>query len=130
MGGHVVDRIACLSTLTLKMSDIYKKNCAWENIFYMNILELSSQNMGDISGMCNNVTYDFFFFAHGRYQKTESAIKATAEKTTSLFGGIGSAVSNKIGALKNTESFRSMEERVTGAVSAVKVDHLKIKYLS
>jgi len=55
------------------------------------------------------------------YQKTESAIKATAEKTTSLFGGIGSAVSQKIGALKNTESFRSMEERVTGAVSAVKV---------
>jgi len=54
------------------------------------------------------------------YQKTESAIKATAEKTTSLFGGIGSAVSNKIGALKNTESFRSMEERVTGAVSNIK----------
>jgi hypothetical protein len=54
------------------------------------------------------------------YQKTESAIKATAEKTTSLFGGIGSAMSQKIGALKNTESFRSMEERVSTAVSSVK----------
>jgi len=54
------------------------------------------------------------------YQKTESAIKATAEKTTSLLGGIGSAMSQKIGALKNTESFRSMEERVSSAVSSVK----------
>jgi len=54
------------------------------------------------------------------YQKTESAIKATAEKTTSLFGGIGSAVSQKIGALKNTDSFRSMEERVSSAVTTVK----------
>ena len=31
-------------------------------------------------------------------------------------------MSQKIGALKNTESFRSMEERVTSAVSTVKVD--------
>jgi len=54
------------------------------------------------------------------YQKTESAIKATAEKTTSLLGGIGSAMSQKIGALKNTDSFRSMEERVSSAVSSVK----------
>jgi chromosome segregation ATPase len=59
------------------------------------------------------------------YQKTESAIKATAEKTTSLFGGIGSAMSQKLGALKNTESFRSMEERVSSAVSTVKV-HTKM----
>lgn len=58
----------------------------------------------------------------GRYQKTESAIKATAEKTTSLLGGIGSAMSQKIGALKNTDSFRSMEERVSSAVSSVKVN--------
>jgi len=57
-----------------------------------------------------------------RYQKTESAIKATAEKTTSLLGGIGSAMSQKIGALKNTDSFRSMEERVSSAVSSVKVN--------
>jgi len=59
------------------------------------------------------------------YQKTESAIKATAEKTTSLLGGLGSAVSQKIGALKNTDSFRSMEERVSSAVSTVKV-HTKM----
>jgi hypothetical protein len=67
----------------------------------------------------------FWFFLF-RYQKTESAIKATAEKTTSLFGGIGSAMSQKIGALKNTESFRSMEERVSSAVTTVKVN--KVRY--
>lgn len=55
------------------------------------------------------------------YQKTESAIKATAERTTSLLGGIGSAMSQKLGALKNTDSFRSMEERVSSAVGSVKV---------
>jgi hypothetical protein len=48
-------------------------------------------------------------------------VKATAEKTTSFLGGIGSAMSQKIGALKNTDSFRSMEERVSSAVSSVKV---------
>ena len=35
--------------------------------------------------------------------------------------GIGSAIGGKLGALKNTESFRSMEERVSSAVSTVKV---------
>jgi len=54
------------------------------------------------------------------YQKTESAIKATAEKTTSIFGGIGSAMSQKLGALKNTESFRSMEERMSSVATTVK----------
>jgi len=53
------------------------------------------------------------------YQKTESAIKTTAEKTSSLFGEIGSAVSQKIGALKNTETFKSMEEKVSSAVTTV-----------
>jgi len=53
------------------------------------------------------------------YQKTESAIKTTAEKTSSLFGEIGSAVSQKIGALKNTDTFKSMEEKVSSAVTTV-----------
>jgi len=54
------------------------------------------------------------------YQKTEAGIKGAAEKTTSLLGGIGSAMSQKIGALKNTDSFRSMEERVSTVVTSVK----------
>jgi hypothetical protein len=58
-----------------------------------------------------------------RYQKTESVIKTTAEKTTSLLGGFGSTVSTKIGQLKNSESFRSFEERVGSAYENVKVTH-------
>ncbi|XP_046384492.1 tumor protein D54 isoform X2 [Ischnura elegans] len=54
------------------------------------------------------------------YQKTESAIKATAEKTTSILGGIGSNISCKLGQLKNSESFRSFEERVGSAYENVK----------
>jgi hypothetical protein len=71
--------------------------------------------------------FQFGFLYLFRYQKTESAIKATAEKTTSLFGGIGSAVSQKIGALKNTESFRSMEERVSTVAASVKVREFSIE---
>jgi hypothetical protein len=56
-----------------------------------------------------------------RYQKTESVIKTTAEKTTSLLGGFGSTVSTKLGQLKNSESFRSLEERVGSAYENVKV---------
>lgn len=55
------------------------------------------------------------------YQKTESVIKTTAEKTTSLLGGFGSTVSSKLGQLKNSESFRSFEERVGSAYENVKV---------
>lgn len=54
------------------------------------------------------------------YQKTESVIKTTAEKTTSLLGGFGSSVSSKLGQLKNSESFRSFEERVGSAYENVK----------
>lgn len=54
------------------------------------------------------------------YQKTESVIKTTAEKTTSLLGGFGSSVTSKIGQLKNSESFRSFEERVGSAYENVK----------
>jgi hypothetical protein len=55
------------------------------------------------------------------YQKTESVIKTTAEKTTSLLGGFGSTVTSKLGQLKNSESFRSFEEKVGSAYENVKV---------
>uniref|UniRef100_A0A1B6D8J0 Tumor protein D52 n=1 Tax=Clastoptera arizonana TaxID=38151 RepID=A0A1B6D8J0_9HEMI len=54
------------------------------------------------------------------YQKTESVIKTTAEKTTSLLGGIGSGLTSKLGQLKNSESFRSFEEKVGSAYENVK----------
>lgn len=48
-------------------------------------------------------------------------IKTTAEKTTSLLGGIGSGLTMKLGQLKNSESFRSFEEKVGTAYENVKV---------
>ncbi|XP_046989733.1 tumor protein D54 isoform X1 [Schistocerca americana] len=54
------------------------------------------------------------------YQKTESVIKTTAEKTTTLLGGLGSSVTTKIGQLKNSDSFRSLEEKVGSAYENVK----------
>ncbi|XP_039289628.1 tumor protein D54 isoform X4 [Nilaparvata lugens] len=54
------------------------------------------------------------------YQKTESIVKTTAEKTTSLLGGLGSGLTSKLGQLKNSESFRSFEEKMGSAYENVK----------
>uniref|UniRef100_U5EZ65 Tumor protein d54 n=1 Tax=Corethrella appendiculata TaxID=1370023 RepID=U5EZ65_9DIPT len=54
------------------------------------------------------------------YQKTESVIKSTAGKTTSVFGGISSKVSQKLTEMKHSDSFRSFEERVGSAYENVK----------
>uniref|UniRef100_A0A023F916 Putative tumor protein d52 family n=1 Tax=Triatoma infestans TaxID=30076 RepID=A0A023F916_TRIIF len=54
------------------------------------------------------------------YQKTESVIKATTEKTSSILGGLGSGISTKLGQLKNSESFKSFEEKVGSAYENVK----------
>lgn len=50
-------------------------------------------------------------------------IKPIAEKTTSLFGGISSGFTSKLGQLKNSESFRSLEEKVGSAYENVKVSN-------
>lgn len=54
------------------------------------------------------------------YQKTETALKSTAEKTTGFLGSIGTGLSAKLGAVKNSDTFRSMEERVGTVYSSVK----------
>ena len=59
-----------------------------------------------------------------RYQKTNEALKTTAEKTTTFLGGLGSGLTAKLGAVKNSETFRSIEERVGSAYTNVKVSAL------
>ncbi|XP_029157838.1 tumor protein D53 homolog isoform X3 [Nylanderia fulva] len=54
------------------------------------------------------------------YQKTESVLKSTAEKTTSILGGFGSGISMKLGQMRNSDSFRSLEERVGSACENIK----------
>lgn len=53
-------------------------------------------------------------------------IKATTEKTSSILGGLGSGISTKLGQLKNSESFKSFEEKVGSAYENVKVQILFI----
>lgn len=56
-----------------------------------------------------------------RYQKTESVLKTTAEKTSSIFGGITGGLSSKFSQMKNSDSFRNLEEKVGSAYDNVKV---------
>lgn len=55
------------------------------------------------------------------YQKTESLVKTTAEKTSSLLGGLTSGISSKLSQMKKSDSYRSIEERVGSAYENVKV---------
>lgn len=55
------------------------------------------------------------------FQKTESAIKTTAEKTTSILGGFTSGLTNRLSQMKKSDSYRSIEERVGSAYENVKV---------
>uniref|UniRef100_A0A8D8HFP4 Tumor protein D54 n=2 Tax=Culex pipiens TaxID=7175 RepID=A0A8D8HFP4_CULPI len=54
------------------------------------------------------------------YQKTETAIKTTAGKTTSVLGGFTSKLTGKISEMKQSDSFRSFEERVGSAYENVR----------
>lgn len=56
------------------------------------------------------------------FQKTESAIKTTAEKTSSILGGLTSGITNKLSQMKKSDSYRSIEERVGSAYENVKVN--------
>ena len=52
-----------------------------------------------------------------RYQKTAEGVKAGAEKTGAMFGGL----SAKIAAIKESDTFRNLEEKVGSAYTNVKV---------
>lgn len=55
------------------------------------------------------------------YQKTASAISTTAEKTTSIFGGLTSGLSSRLTQMKKSESYKSLAENVDSAYQNVKV---------
>ncbi|KAH0553923.1 hypothetical protein KQX54_005874 [Cotesia glomerata] len=54
------------------------------------------------------------------FQKTESVCKQAAGMTQSFLGGFGSGISMKLGQMRNSDSFRSLEERVGSAYENVK----------
>ncbi|XP_016841477.1 tumor protein D54 isoform X4 [Nasonia vitripennis] len=73
------------------------------------------QNVGEKLGRFTRTVSE-----NSLYQKTESVLKNTAEKTTSILGGFGSGLSMKIGQMRNSDSFRSLEEKVGSAYENVK----------
>uniref|UniRef100_A0A182IMG2 Tumor protein D52 n=1 Tax=Anopheles atroparvus TaxID=41427 RepID=A0A182IMG2_ANOAO len=54
------------------------------------------------------------------YQKTESALKTTAGKTTSVIGGFAGKMTQKLTEMKQSDSYRSFEERVGTAYENVR----------
>ncbi|XP_014475778.1 PREDICTED: uncharacterized protein LOC106745047 isoform X2 [Dinoponera quadriceps] len=73
------------------------------------------QNVGEKLGQFTKAVSENTLF-----QKTESVFKSTAEKTSSILGGFGSGISMKLGQMRNSDSFRSLEERVGSAYENVK----------
>lgn len=54
------------------------------------------------------------------FQRTESVCKQAAGLTTSILGGFGSGITMKLGQMRNSDSFRSLEEKVGSAYENVK----------
>ncbi|XP_050326228.1 uncharacterized protein LOC126756851 isoform X1 [Bactrocera neohumeralis] len=57
------------------------------------------------------------------FQRTESVLKSTSEKTASVFGSITSGITSKFSQMKNSDSMRSIEEKVGSAYENVKVSY-------
>ncbi|XP_076685798.1 uncharacterized protein LOC143377882 isoform X1 [Andrena cerasifolii] len=73
------------------------------------------QNVGEKLGQFTKAVSENILF-----QKTESVFKTTAEKTSSILGGFGSGLSMRLGQMRNSDSFRSLEERVGSAYENMK----------
>lgn len=53
-----------------------------------------------------------------------SVLCSSYQKTTSLIGGITGNITNKLGQMRHSESFRSIEEKVESAYENVKVSYM------
>ncbi|XP_034477967.1 uncharacterized protein LOC117784358 isoform X7 [Drosophila innubila] len=62
------------------------------------------------------------------FQRTESVLKSTGEKTASVFGSITSGITSKFSQMKNSESMRSIEASVGSAYENVKALGRVIKW--
>lgn len=82
-----------------------------KNVKDSNVYHTVEEKVGEISKAVHEAPI---------YQKTESIVKSTAEKTSNLFGGIAVGVSSKFSQMKNSESFKSFEEKMGSAYENVK----------
>lgn len=86
-----------------------------KNVKESNVYQTVETKVGEITTAVTSAP----MIAKG-YQKTETALKTTAGKTTSVLGGITSKMTQKISEMKQSDSFRSFEERVGSAYENVK----------
>ncbi|XP_055839254.1 tumor protein D52 isoform X1 [Episyrphus balteatus] len=86
-------------------------NSGIKSVKESSVYQTVEKNVGDIAKAVHDAPL---------YQRTESVFKSTAEKTTSIFGDITSGITSKLSQMKNSESMRSIEERVGSAYGNVK----------
>ncbi|XP_011301087.1 tumor protein D54 isoform X1 [Fopius arisanus] len=73
------------------------------------------QNVGEKLGRFTRAVSE-----NSLFQRTESVCKQAAGLTTSILGGFGSGITMKLGQMRNSDSFRSLEEKVGSAYENVK----------
>lgn len=56
----------------------------------------------------------------GTYQKTSTVMKSASEKTASALSTVGASLSKKFGDLRNSQTFKNVEEKVETAYANVK----------
>ncbi|XP_013867376.1 tumor protein D53 isoform X4 [Austrofundulus limnaeus] len=54
------------------------------------------------------------------YKKTSETFSTAGQKTSAAFSNLGSAITRKIGDMRNSPSFKSFEEKVENTVSTIK----------
>ncbi|XP_060722218.1 tumor protein D53 isoform X4 [Tachysurus vachellii] len=54
------------------------------------------------------------------YKKTSETLNTAGQKTTAAFSNLGTAISRKFGDMRNSQSFKSFEEKVETTVSNIK----------
>ncbi|XP_055005187.1 tumor protein D53 isoform X2 [Boleophthalmus pectinirostris] len=54
------------------------------------------------------------------YKKTSETLSTAGQKTTAAFSNLGTALSRKLGDMRNSPSFKSFEEKVETTVSSIK----------
>ncbi|KAH8372021.1 hypothetical protein KR093_009741 [Drosophila rubida] len=91
-----------------------------KNLKESHVYQSMEQSVGNISKAVHEAPL---------FQRTESVLKSTGEKTASVFGSITSGITSKFSQMKNSESMRSIEASVGSAYENVKVSYEQNNFL-
>ncbi|XP_020716773.1 uncharacterized protein LOC101461707 isoform X1 [Ceratitis capitata] len=89
-------------------------NQGFKNVKESSVFQSVEQGVGNLTKAVHDAPI---------FQRTESVFKSTSEKTASVFGSITSGITSKFSQMKNSESMRSIEEKVGSAYENVKVSY-------